>query len=378
MGEKNNSTYRPCTGYNTESFRISTRWARLVALNGLVFDICSMDTRKAVIDKTTHTEVINSLSEKLKAYYVFPDIAEEICTRLQKHLDEGDYGDIADGNLLADILTRHIQEVNQDKHLIVQWDPEPLPNQEGPMPQDPGWLDERHQIAKFDNYGLHKVERLPGNVGILDIREFYVAAWGSDIAAAAMNFLANTDILIVDLRKCRGGDPDMIVLISSYLFGEEPVLLNSLYWRAEKVTDQYWTLPHVPGKRFGDKPVYVLISKDTFSGGEEFAYNLKTRQRATLIGETTKGGAHPGSPYRLHSHFEAFIPNGRAINPITGTNWEGTGVLPDISVPQEQAFKLAYSMALKSIIESYDDATSRPFNLFKEEAQSVLKDLETS
>jgi Peptidase family S41/N-terminal domain of Peptidase_S41 in eukaryotic IRBP len=337
-----------------------------------------MDTSKAVIDKTTHTEIIKSLSEKLKVYYVFPDIAEEICIRLQKHLDEGDYSDIADGNLLADILTQHIQEVNQDKHLIVQWYPDPLPNHEGPMPQDPGWLDEWRQIARFDNYGLHKAERLPGNVGVLDIREFHVASWGGDTAVAAMNFLANTDILIVDLRKCRGGDPDMVALLSSYLFGEERVLLNSLYWRAEKVTDQYWTLPHVPGKRFGDKPVYVLISKDTFSGGEEFAYNLKTRQRATLIGETTKGGAHPGSLYRLHSHFEAFIPNGRAINPITGTNWEGTGVLPDISVPQEQAFRLAYSMALKSIIENYNEATSRPFNLFKEEAQSVLKDLGTS
>lgn len=336
-----------------------------------------MDTRKATIDKTAHIEVVKSLSEKLKTYYVFPNIAEEICIRLQKHLDEGDYSEIADGDLLANILTLHIQEVNQDKHLIVRWYPEPLPDQEGPMHQNQGWLDEWRQIAKFDNYGLHKVERLPGNVGVLDIREFYSASWGGDTAVAAMNFLANTDILIVDLRKCRGGDPDMVALLSSYLFGEERVHLNSLYWRAEEVTDQYWTLPHVPGKRFGDKPVYVLISKDTFSGGEEFAYNLKTRQRATLIGETTKGGAHPGSPYRLHSHFDVFIPNGRAINPITGTNWEGTGVAPDISAPQEGAFETAYRTALISIIEKYREATSRPFNLIREEAQAALKDLET-
>jgi len=243
------------------------------------------------------------------------------------------------------------------------------------MQENQEWKDEWRQIARCDNYGLHKVERLPGNVGVLDIREFHIASWGGETAVAAMNFLANTDILIVDLRKCRGGDPDMIALLSSYLFGEERVHLNSLYWRAEDTTDQYWTLPHVPGKRFGNKPVYVLISNDTFSGGEEFAYNFKTRQRATLIGETTKGGAHPGSPYRLHSHVEVFIPNGRAINPITGTNWEGTGVTPDISIPQEQAFKMAYTMALKSIIQSYGEATSRPFNLLKEEAQAALKDL---
>ncbi len=221
------------------------------------------------------------------------------------------------------------------------------------------------------------MERLPGNVGYLDIREFYNSSWGGDTAVAAMIFLANTNVLIVDLCKCRGGDPDMVTLISSYLFGEERVHLNSLYWREEDVTQQYWTLPYIPGKRFGDKPVYVLTSQDTFSGGEEFAYNLKTRHRAILVGETTAGGAHPGSTYRLHAHFEVFIPVGRAINPITGTNWEGGGVTPDISVPQEQAFKVAYNMALKSIIASLGETPSGPFKTFAEEAQTALKGLET-
>lgn len=136
-----------------------------------------------------------------------------------------------------------------------------------------------------------------------------------------MNFLVNTNALILDLRKCRGGNPGMVALISSYLLDEEePVHLNSLYWREYDFTQQYWTLPYVPGKRFGDIPIYVLTSKDTFSAGEEFAYNLKTSQRATVVGEITMGGAHPGSPYRIHPHFEVFIPVGRAINPITDQN----------------------------------------------------------
>jgi len=328
------------------------------------------------MDKTTLTEIIESLSEKLKAYYVFPNVAEDICIHLKKHLNEVDYSEIADGEHLADILTRHIQEINQDKHLIVRWYPEPLPDQMGPMQQNQDWPDEQRQIARFDNYGMHKVERLPGNIGVLDIREFYFAAWASDTAVAAMNFLANSDILIVDLRNCRGGDPDMVAFISSYLFGEERVHLNNLYWRTEDATDQYWTQPDVPGRRFGDKPVYVLIGKDTFSGGEEFAYNLKVLQRATLVGERTKGGAHPGSPYRLHPHFDVFIPNGRAINPITGTNWEGIGVTPDIITPQDQAFKTADIMALKSIIENKSKLTSSSNNLFREEIQSTLKALE--
>jgi C-terminal processing protease CtpA/Prc len=193
-----------------------------------------------------------------------------------------------------------------------------------------------------------------------------------------MNFLANMNALIVDLRQCKGGNPGMVALISSYLFDGDPVHLNSLYWRDEDFTQQYWTLPFVPGKRFGDKPVYVLTSSDTFSAGEEFAYNLKTRQRATLVGERTGGGAHPGSPHRLHPHFEVFIPVGRAINPITNQNWEGVGVTPDVSVPQDQALKAAYRIALNSIIENIGEPASRPFSQLLEEAQAALDEMEDS
>ena len=168
----------------------------------------------------------------------------------------------------------------------------------------------------------------------------------------------------------------MVAMISSYFFEGEQVHLNSLYWREEDVTEQYWTLPYVPGKRLAEKPVYILTSKDTFSAGEEFAYNLQTRQRATLVGEATGGGAHPGSTYRIHPHFEAFIPNGRAINPITNQNWEGDGVQPDVSIPQEQALNVAYRMALKSIIENIQQPTSKPFKQLLVEAQAALEGME--
>jgi len=314
----------------------------------------------------------------LQAHYVFPDIAEQIRMRLQEHLDRGTYAGIVEGELLAATLTAHLQQVNHDKHLRVRWYPEPLPDQAGPMHQDQAWLDALGQQARFDNYGLHKVERLSGNVGYLDIRKFYPPEWGGEIAVAAMAFLANTNVLIVDLRKCRGGNPDMVALISSYLFGEERVHLNSLYWREGDVTEQYWTLPYVPGKRFGDKPVYVLTAKDTFSGAEEFAYDLQTRRRAVVVGETTGGGAHAGSsPYRLHAHFDIFIPTGRAINPVTGSNWEGCGVIPDVAVPQEQALKVAHQKALESIIESLGESPSGPFKILAEEAHAALKGLQT-
>lgn len=330
------------------------------------------------IDTTTHAKIVQMLSEKLKANYVFPEVAEQTCEQLQKHLDDGDYAEFTEGELFALALTEHLQSVSRDEHLWVRWYPQPLPEGKGSQLQNEERLVEFRQKAKLDNYGFHKAERLPGNVGHLDIRYFVRPSWGSgDTAAAAMNFVANTDALIVDLRKCGGGNPGMVALVSTYLFDGEPLHLNSLYWRAEDFTQQYWTLPYVPGKRFGgDKPVYVLTSDFTFSAGEEFAYNLQTHQRATLVGETTAGGAHPGSPFRLHPHFEAFIPLGRAINPITNENWEGRGVTPDISVEKEQSLNVAHKLALEAIIESIGELETVPIRKLLEEAQAALDEIE--
>src|SRR5579884_1799302 len=153
--------------------------------------------------------------------------------------------------------------------------------------------------------------------------------------------------------------------------------LNSLYWRECDRTQQFWTLPYVPGKRFGSqKPVYILTSAETFSGAEEFAYNLKNLTRPTLIGETTGGGAHPGDVYRLSAHFQAFIPGGRAINPISGTNWEGTGVQPDIATPREEAFTIAYKMALKQVLDSIGEPSGPPQELLVREIRQALAELE--
>ena len=170
-----------------------------------------------------------------------------------------------------------------------------------------------------------------------------------ETATAAMSFVANTDALIIDLRENGGGSPDMVALVCSYLFGAHPVHLNDLYFRPENSTHQWWTLPYVPGQRYENKPVYVLTSKRTFSAAEEFTYNLKSLKRATIVGETTGGGAHPGGPRRINEHFTMFLPSGRAINPVTKTNWEGTGVAPDVSVSAEKALNTAYLAALKTI-----------------------------
>ncbi len=193
-----------------------------------------------------------------------------------------------------------------------------------------------------------------------------------------MNFLSNASALIIDLRKCTGGYPAMVALICSYLFGDEPIHLSSIYWRDEDQTQQYWTLPYLPGKHLVDQPVYVLTSRVTFSAGEEFASILQTRKRATVIGDQTDGGSHPGASYRIHPHFEAFIPIGRAFSPVTGKDLEGIGVTPDILVPQEHAFMAAYCMALEAVLQNMSGLSSPVFQDLAKEAQVALQGLSSN
>jgi C-terminal processing protease CtpA/Prc len=151
----------------------------------------------------------------------------------------------------------------------------------------------------------------------------------------------------------------MIAYVLSYLF-DEPTHVNDIYERPGNKTQQWWTMPHVPGLRYGGaKPVYVLTSKNTFSGGEELAYDLQTLKRATLVGETTGGGAHPVQPYKVSEHFAIGVPYARAVNPITGTNWEGTGVAPDVATPADQALNTAYRMVLEKMLETASATTVR-------------------
>ncbi len=324
-------------------------------------------------DNINPAELVHSLAEKLRANYIFPEIADQICACLQKHLDDGEYADITEGEFLALALTLHMQEVNHDEHLWVRWHAEPLPDDDGQLRLNPQWQEEQRRKARLDNHGVHKVERLPGNVGFIDIRYFHRPEWASETVSAAMSFVADTDALIIDLRQCTGGFPATIALFSSYLFGEEPILVSSIYWRDEDRIQEFWTQSQVPGRRFGNKPVYALISKSTFSGGEGFASILQSRKRATLLGDKTDGGANAGASFRLHPHFEVFIPIGRAISPLTGSNWEGTGITPDISIPQEQAFKAAYYKALTSILANI--VKENTDKTLVEEAKTALKQL---
>jgi retinol-binding protein 3 len=337
-----------------------------------------MDNKQDFISRDTQLEIIHQLSAKLKTCYVFPDVAEQINEHIQQSLRDGEYDEFTEGNLFALALTMHLQEVNHDEHLWVRWHQAPLPENEMELRHNPEWQDAKRKEAELENFGFASLEKLPGNVGYLDIHYFHRPAWGGATAVSAMSFLAYASAVIIDLRECTGGYPGMVALVCSYLFGDEPVHLDSIYWRDEDIIQQYWTQPYVPGARFPNTPVFLLTSKETFSAGEELAYILKHRKRATLIGEQTDGGAHPGASFRIHPHFEAFIPIGRTINPITKTNWEGCGVTPDILIPRAQSYNTAYRLALQSNLTNLKDSTSDTSRRLAEEAQTALNSLEDS
>lgn len=305
------------------------------------------------IDAATRQRVIENAIAALDEYYVYPETAKKMDDALLARQKKGEYDSVDDADAFAMMLTDNLQEVSHDKHLRVNFSPRVLPKDDS----HPSAEEEARMKTETlrNNCFFEKVERLPSNIGYIKFNAFPDPDVCGPTATAAMNFLGNVDAIIFDLRQNGGGDPAMVALICSYLF-DEPTHLNDLYNRKENTTTQFWTLPYVPGKRLAGKPVFVLTSKRTFSGAEEFTYNLKNLKRATIIGETTGGGAHPVDGHRIDDHFMIGVPFAKAVNPISKTNWEGTGVEPDVKVPADQALDVAKKMAADQIRKGEEKA----------------------
>ncbi len=292
--------------------------------------------------------VVHSVISELNAHYVFVEMAERVGTELQAHLRSGNYADVQNAVALADRITTDIHAISRDKHIRLRYNADPASPPDGDGKSDQAECEYRSRCLE-SNFGVERVERLPLNIGYIELRGFMRTDLAGDAITAAMALVVNTEALIFDLRRNGGGYPTTVALISSYLFDERKHL-NSFYLREGEKTEQFWTHPWVPGKKFGEaKPVYVLVSSSTFSAAEEFTYNLKHLKRGTIVGETTRGGAHPGEFRWLTPHFSLFVPGGRAINPITQTNWEGVGVEPDVKAPAADALRVAQLLALEQI-----------------------------
>jgi retinol-binding protein 3 len=304
------------------------------------------------VDAAKKQAVIDEIATLLNRDYIFAETAKKVEDALRAKLKSGDFDKMTAAPEFAQAVSAVILEVSKDRHTGFAWNPalaEDMRRLEGQSEEDARRVRERRLLDyRRNNFGFRKVERLPGNIGYLDFRMFASPDQAGATAVAAMNFLAYCDAIIVDLRQNGGGDPAQIQLISSYFFGE-PVHLNDLYARADDRTENYWTLPYVPGPKAAGADLYILTSKRTFSGAEEFTYNMKNLKRATVIGETTGGGAHPTGTRIVQHDFILRVPFARAINPVSKTNWEGTGVAPDIAVPEAEASDKAYAMAVEKL-----------------------------
>jgi len=311
-------------------------------------EIAATDATGKSPDQADPAGVVSQVRALLEAHYVFPDIAEAVSGVLAEGLAAGRYP--PDAAELAAVVTADLQSANGDKHLRLQYHDEALPV------RAPG--DDAGQVTSLAKWadrvcgGVACVQRLAGNVGYLDLQPIlFPAAICGEIITAAMSLVARTDALILDLRHCGGGEPGMAVFVASYLWDGDPVQLTGLRERQDFTPRQMWTLPHVPGRRFGKtKPVYLLTSAATFSGGEQLAYDLQQLGRTAVVGERTRGGAHPREAFPVHAHLQATIPVAESVNPVTGGNWEGTGVTPDVEVSASQARDTAYRLALQAVM----------------------------
>lgn len=307
------------------------------------------------IDAATRGEVIAAVIANLDKSYVFPAQAAAMDARLRAGLARGEFDKLTSADDFAQRLTDTLREVSHDGHLEVRYFEQPLPVQ--PPGQQPSPREQAQELTEQRrfNYGFSSVGRLKGNLGYLDMHQFGRLPGAGERITAAMDLLADTSALIVDLRHCEGGDPDTVMAFASYLY-DRPTHLNDIYWREENRTEQRWTSAQVAGRRYGQaRSVYLLTSEDTFSGCEDLAYALKNNHRAILVGETTGGGAHAGDPHRLADHFMMFVPAGRPINPVTHTDWEGVGVTPDVKVSAAKALDVAQLAALRAEIAAESD-----------------------
>jgi hypothetical protein len=282
--------------------------------------------------------IVAEAARQVVAKYVFREVGERVGAHLRERAAAGHYAAAPSAAELAPLVTADLQATNGDRHLRLKYHADEIPD----LPSTEMVTAMIRTQAAASLGGVARVERLPGNVAWLELGPLlFPPRMAAGAVGGALQLVAAADALVLDLRNTVGGDPAMVAFVCTYLF-DEPVHLIDIYERDGDRTFPSWTLPLVPGDRFGGtKPVYVLTSATTFSGGEELAYDLQQHGRATIVGERTGGGAHPRVGVRLHPHLELTVPTGRASHPVTGENWEGVGVTPDIAVPAADALAAA-------------------------------------
>ncbi|WP_103341594.1 S41 family peptidase [Amycolatopsis sp. CA-126428] len=310
---------------------------------------------------------VEEVIRRLDAHYVFPDVAAKLAEVLRARLGEGAYAELGDADF-ATAVTADLQSVNDDKHLRLRHHADPVA-EDGDAEHA---SEDFRRAAELENFGIASVRRLPGNVGYVDTTLLYPLDLAAAAVSAAMTLVAPTDALLLDVRRNRGGTPDTSAFLQSYLVDERTHYLD-IYEREGDLVTQMWTLPYVPGPKFGGtKPIWVLTGPATFSGGEDLAFSLQRQGRAKTVGEPTRGGAHPREQFKVDTYLDVTVSIARSYDPKTGENWEGTGVPPNIPVAADKAFDTAYELALRHVLELGEEG---PRRVVAEEARKALDQL---
>ena len=327
------------------------------------------------MSKEYKENTIKEISTLIKNNYVLKEKRDDIVSKFSKKYLEGTYDTINNPESFANTLTNDLHDISDDYHFAVVYNPTRITEMRNENDEEPNKEEieesqqRRLEKRKRNNFGFKKVENLPGNIGYLDFRFFRGDSLALETAHGAMTFLSNSDVLIIDLRKNQGGGAAMYQLLSSYFFGDEPILLGELYNGLSNETQQTWTDPSIARYKIPYNDLYILTSKETFSAAEAFAYDLQQLKRATIVGEHSGGGAHMATKMIINDDFYIYMPFAGAINPITKSNWEGVGVIPDIEVNSDDALKTAHILSLQKIISNTIDEK------VKAELESLLQKL---
>lgn len=308
-----------------------------------------LDAQGTAIDAARRTALIERSLDLFSKNYVFPDRAETAVADVRKREKAGVYNSLTSPARLAEVLTRHLADATRDGHVRVKFSTTPVPDPLAATGETKAELAQLRRDAQADGFGIGVPRVLDGNIGYIEFKRFYRAEYAGDALAAAMQKLAKTDALIVDLRECHGGDPVMVALAMSWFFEGWPRHLSDMVRRFDGTVTQYWTAAWLPGARYVDKRVYVLTAQRTFSAPESFAYEMQQSKRATVVGEVTGGGAHSGTWFPIDDRFSIFIPLTRYVSANSGGDWEGTGVKPDVVTSAPDALKSAHRLALEAL-----------------------------
>lgn len=342
---------------------------RISAYMILSFVSISVVAQETHVNNEYKEQSIQTLSKLMNDFYVFPEVAQLTEVHLLKQLKSGYFDQFNNDESFAKALTESVQSINKDKHMRIRKNTPYEAPEETPERMIEEQLVQRNRVRNY-NGGFKSVEIMEGNIGYIDYRGFAGVGEGKKFADAYMKLIAQTDAVIIDVSKNGGGDPAMVQYLCSFFF-KDKVHLNSLYFREGDETIDFWTLDEVDGARMPDVPLFVITGAKTFSGAEEFSYNMQTQKRATLVGETTGGGANPGGMRGINSNLSVFIPTGKAINPITKTNWEGVGVIPEVKTTAADAKAEAHKLAMVAA-ESFRKENKKNFTSMFKELNSTL------